>query len=300
VTAARVVVHGGVDTPSTPEVLDALERAARAGADAIDVSGDPVEGVEAAVRVLEDAPMLNAGYGSVLNRDGEVEADASVVDATAGRCASVGALRGTEHPVSVAAELLRQTPGPVLLVAEGAERFARALRHPTRDLRAPERIRAWERIQAGDAGYSPFTGRVHSPADTVGAIAVAPDGRLAVASSTGGLMMKLPGRVGDAAVFGAGIYGDARVAVLCSGVGEAAIQLSLSIRTALRYQEGRDANEAVTWAVEHVGARSAIGGVILVDRETDPVAVAHNADVFPVVSLDPAGIRLVPPVPTNG
>jgi beta-aspartyl-peptidase (threonine type) len=300
VTAVSVVVHGGVDTPSSPEVLDALERAARAGADAIDVSGDAVDGVEAAVRVLEDAPMLNAGYGSVLNRDGEVETDASVVDASTGRCAAVGALRGTEHPVSVAAELLRQAPGPVLLVGDGAERFARALRHPTRDLRTPERIRAWERSKAGDARYSPFTGRIHSPADTVGAIAVAPDGRVGVASSTGGLMMKLPGRVGDAAVFGAGIYGDARVAVLCSGVGEAAIQLSLSIRTALRYQERRDAHEAVTWAVEQVEARSAVGGVILLDRQSDQVAVAHNAEDFPVVSLGPNGVRLVPPVPRHG
>lgn len=290
----RVIVHGGVDSAGASTVDEGLDRAANAGYEAIARGGDAVAGVEAAVRVLEADPFFNAGRGSVLNEDGCIETDAGIVDGRLGRFAGVAALSDTLHPVSVAAELLRRAPGPVLLAGEGAERFARSLGMLAEDLRTVEQIVVWNQTRHGDAaGRSPFTGRALEASDTVGAIAVDTAGRIAAASSTGGMLLKMHGRVGDAAMFGAGIYSDERYAALCSGLGEVAIQLCLAMRAVLSAARGKTPEVAVSSCVNLLREKNAVGGVLLYDVATDEVAMAHNARHFPVVMRDASRSRSV-------
>jgi beta-aspartyl-peptidase (threonine type) len=292
----RVIVHGGVDSPGGPQVLRALEDAARAGRESLGAGRDALAAAEAAIWVLEADPLFNAGLGSVLNKDGEVETDASIADGTNGRFAGVAALPGVIYPISVAAELLRRAPGPVLLAAAGAKRFAREIGAPERDLRTAEQLRIWEEVRKGEAPVrSPFTGRRIAVSETVGAIVLDGEGRLAAGSSTGGTLLKMAGRVGDAAIFGAGIYADGPFAALCSGLGEAAIELSLALRVVERYRQQRDPQAAVE-TVELLNQRRAVGGIVLFDAEEDLVAVAHNAANFPVVTEIGAGPELVPAV----
>lgn len=260
-----------------------------------------VDAVEVAVRALEEDPLFNAGFGSVLNEDGEVETDAAVVDGTNGRFAGVAALSEIRNPVSVAAALLRSSSGPVLLVGSGARRFAEILGAEAHDLRTDEQVSSWRDARQGRGRLvSPFTGRGAAASDTVGAIAIDDRGRIAAASSTGGVQMKMPGRVGDAAILGAGIYADAERAVLCSGLGEAAIELNLALRAAMRCEALGDADDAVGWAVARLRERHAIGGVVLYDRATDRVAVGHNASSFPVLEASESGTRMVASVHGSG
>jgi beta-aspartyl-peptidase (threonine type) len=292
----RVLVHGGVDSTPSPPTLDGLRAAATAGIQAMG-ERDATWAAEKAVRTLEGNPLFNAGIGSVLNEDGIVEADAALVDGTDRRFAGVAALQGIRHPVSVAAALLRSSPGPVLLAGAGARRFAESLGEPTGDLRTPEQLFSWHEAKRGRAGTSPFTGRYPRAVDTVGAIVVDRSGHIAAASSTGGIQMKMRGRVGDAAVFGAGIYADGDRAVLCSGLGEAAIELNLAVRVAMRCEVVGDPDDAAAWAVARLDDRHATGGVVVYDRPTKRVSVAHNASSFPVVEAHSGGIRVIGPTP---
>lgn len=297
---ARVLVHGGVDSRSSPETLASLRGAASAGLGALD-EHDVVVAAEAAVRVLEADPLFNAGIGSVLNEEGDVETDAAIADGTNGRFAGVAALVDVLNPVSVAAALLRRSPGPVLLVGAGARRFAAKLEAPVGDLRTREQVSSWRDAKQGRGRIaSPFTGRVAAASDTVGAIAVDERGRLAAASSTGGVQMKMPGRVGDCAIFGAGIYADAERAVLCSGLGEAAIELNLALRVVMRCEVTGDPDDAVSWAVARLDERSANGGIVLYDARSNRVSVAHNASSFPVIEASGDGSRVVVPASASG
>jgi beta-aspartyl-peptidase (threonine type) len=277
--------------------MSGLKTASAEGYDAIARGGDALAGVEAAVRMLEEYSLFNAGRGSVLNEEGLIETDASIIDGTSGRFAAVAALSDTLHPVSAAAELLRRAPGPVLLVGRGAERFARSLGMPPEDLRTDEQVAIWNRSRRGaGAARSPFTGRVLDGSDTVGAIAVDAAGRMAAASSTGGTLLKMQGRVGDAAVLGAGIYSDERYSALCSGLGEMAIQLCLALRTVLTARAVATVDAAVMASVQLLTQRGAVGGVLLFDSEEDRAAVAHNSTDFLVVARDSSGCGVVTPV----
>jgi beta-aspartyl-peptidase (threonine type) len=302
---SRVVVHAGVDTPMDDAVTEALREAADASLTELAAGASAVASAVAAVTVLEDAPVLNAGTGSVLNADGVAEADAGVVDGSAHRFAGVAALSGIRNPVQAASALLGSSAGPVLLVGEGARRFALAAGLGEADLATHEQREIWRNVMTGEgaAGRSAFTGRPVPFTETVGAIVATggADGALAAAASTGGVLLKLPGRVGDSAIHGAGIYADEDVAFLCSGQGEATIELNLAVRVAAR-DGGRTMTDAVRWGVE-TGQRlkGMCGGIVGYDRRSDTVAVATNAASFPVMtataSSDPT---VVPPAVLDG
>lgn len=282
--------------PADEATLSSLRAAAEAGLARLRAGGSPASAAVAAVAVLEDDPLLNAGDGSVLNADGDVETDAAVVDGTANRFAAVAALRGIANPVRAAEALLTSGAGPVLLVGDGARRFARSAGLEERDLATAEQREFWRqaRAQGADPSRSAFTGRPVAGTETVGAIVVA-GGRLAAASSTGGMLLKLAGRVGDAAIHGAGIYADEDVAVLCSGHGEATIELNLGLRVAERTRRGT-VGDAVRWGVGAAERRKGMrGGVVAYSRATDTVAAAMNASSFPVVTATPDGHVIVAP-----
>ena len=260
-----LIVHGGAGdvSSSDPEgagAIDGCSIAARTGYAVLARGGSALDAVVEAVRVLEDDPRFNAGRGSVLNLDGVVECDASVMGGD-GRAGAVACVHDVKNPVALARLVMERTPH-VLLAGPGADAFADAHGVPrtlpgvlvTDAVRARWRQALIDRASASGGG-------------TVGGVARDGAGRVAAATSTGGTMLKLPGRVGDSAVIGAGTYADdAAGAVSCTGAGEAFIKATAAARAVEAMRAGRSpsgaALEALVWTRHHGGT----GGLICVDR----------------------------------
>ncbi len=241
-TGPALLVHGGAwDIP--PEEREAHQTgalaAARLGLDSLRGGAAALDTVEAVVTLLEDDPALNAGTGSVLNRRGEAVLDASIMDGEDLRVGGVAAVRTVRNPVRVARRVIEATR-QVLLAGPGAEEFAReqgfeAIR--PEELVVPREV---ERLRAHRARR-----RAAAPGDTVGAVAIDGEGRIAAAGSTGGTLNKRPGRVGDTPLPGAGLYADSRVGgVACTGWGEGIARLSMARAVLARIEGGQDPADA--------------------------------------------------------
>jgi L-asparaginase / beta-aspartyl-peptidase len=271
-----IIVHGGagaIEDERRDRCVTGCESAAAAGWERLEAGGSALDAVEAAVRVLEADPEYNAGYGAVLTRAGTIEVDACVMTGERG-APSIGAVGGVpwlRHPVTLARRVLEDGEH-VLLVGEGALLFARehGIEPESPDTLVSPRARNRFERHEGEAKKRMRTG------DTVGACAVDRDGRVAAATSTGGLPWKRPGRVGDTPVPGAGTWAEARVgAASATGHGESIIR-ALMTRVAIdRLRGGLSPDEAARAAVDElvaVGGAGA-GGVILVAADG---TVAHH------------------------
>jgi beta-aspartyl-peptidase (threonine type) len=293
-STALVVVHGGVDMEPGAETVAALVCAAGRGLEVWNRGADALDAATAALSVLEDDPAFNAGFGSVLTREGTVETDGAVADGRSGRFAGVAAVPGLRHPALLARHLLEEGD-TVLLVGAAASAYGEAWGLGQVDLRVEEQVAA---LAAAEPGRSLFTGRVPvppPPSETVGCIVVTPDQGVVAASSTGGLRGKRAGRVGDAAVPGAGYWADGRIGVLCSGSGEAALKTAMALRVAEKAAASGVA-EATRWAVMAAARTGAVLAVLAVDAVTGEVAAAHSGASFPVVVHDGSGATVVSPV----
>jgi L-asparaginase / beta-aspartyl-peptidase len=211
-----LVVHGGAGNPRGGTIEDeaahhaALRAALQAGNEILAAGGTALDAAEAAVRELEDCELFNAGRGSVLTSEGRVEMDAAVMDGAAARAGACAHITGVRHPVSLARRIMETTPH-VLIVGPAAEELAReqGLELEDPDWFVTER----ELARHADRASEPAHG-------TVGAVALDAGGRLAAATSTGGVRGQLPGRVGDTPQIGSGTFADDRVAISCTGTGE--------------------------------------------------------------------------------
>lgn len=278
-----IIVHGGaglVDLERIPACRAGCEAAARAGFAVLDGGGAAIDAVEAAVRVLEDDPQFNAGYGAVLDRDGRISVDAAIMDGAL-RAGGVGALPWVRHPVTVARRLLEEGEH-VLLVGEGALAFAREHgiepEPPASLITERSRVR-WEKERAGRL-------RPSATGDTVGACAVDARGHVAAATSTGGISWKRAGRVGDSPIPGAGNYADDLAgAASATGHGESILRVVMAKFAVDRLRAGVGAEEAARAAVDELGARvKGQGGIIVVDR-SGAVAQARNTDAMPWAAI---------------
>ena len=270
-----LIVHGGAwDIPD--EAIDASNagclRALRAGWGVLSNGGHALDAIEAAVVVLEDDPVFDAGYGSHLNLDGEVECDAIVMDAATLRAGSAAGLRHIKNPVRVARAILEHSPH-MMLISEGAERFA--VEHDitlcdSEALVSPAEREAWERCREDSHAAEHHRGHEQG---TVGAVALDEQGRLFAATSTGGTCCKLPGRVGDSPLIGCGCYADRETgAVSSTGYGEAIMKVVMA-KTACDFL--RPANStparAAQAAVQLLANRGqGTGGLILLDKNGNP------------------------------
>jgi beta-aspartyl-peptidase (threonine type) len=261
---AILIVHGGAGAPSEAEHADrqaAVDRALEAGWAAM--GRGVLEAVQAAVRHMEDEPLLNAGIGASLNLDGDVELDAGLMEGTTLRAGAVGAVRDVRHPVDLARAVM-EDGRYVLLVGAGASRFAGECGIETCDpaVFVTKRQRAkWSA----------------SVSDTVGAAARDDDGRTAVAVSTGGMPGKWPGRLGDSPLPGAGFFADDHLGAACgTGVGEGFMRLSLCHLAVLMMGRGQTAEQAARAVVGHLESHvGGSGGVILIDA-AGRAGAAHN------------------------
>jgi beta-aspartyl-peptidase (threonine type) len=291
-----IAVHGGAGTlpPSelTPERQGAfrvgLESALRAGFAVLESGGSSLDAVVAAVLVLEDDPLFNAGRGSVLAANGEHELDASVMDGRDLRAGSVTGLRHVRNPVLLARLVMDRSPH-VMLAGAGAEQFALELGfEPVRnDYFTTERRRMeLQRVLRGEqqAGGEAVLG-------TVGAVALDSAGNLAAATSTGGMTGKKWGRVGDSPIIGAGTYAaNDCCAVSATGHGEYFIRAAVAheIASLMRYR-GLDvrqaADEVVTKQLVKIGGS---GGVIAIGRD-GAIAMPFNSPGMLRGAMDSSG-----------
>ncbi|KAK8919024.1 putative isoaspartyl peptidase/L-asparaginase 2 [Platanthera zijinensis] len=265
-----IAVHGGAGVdPQLPaerqeEAKRVLRRCLKAGAEALQ-SGEPaVDAVELVVRELESDPFFNSGRGSVLTRNGTVEMEASIMDGDGRRCGAVSGLSSVKNPVSLARLVMDKSPHSYLAF-DGAEIFAREqgvemmeksyfitetnvgmlkLAKEANTILVPETCSASAHRMNG----LPIS--IYAP-ETVGCVAVDRHGRCAAATSTGGLLNKLSGRIGDSPLIGSGTYACRACAVSCTGEGEAIIRATLARDVAaLMEYKGLGLQEAVDFAVK--------------------------------------------------
>ena len=249
-----VIVHGGagpIRDDSLPERLDGCKAAALAAWDVLAQNGLALDAAEAAVTVLEDNPLFNAGTGSTLNKAGKVEMDAAIMDGDSLRVGAVAALEGIKNPIKLARRVL-EDGRHVILGGEGALMFAREIGFPQcspESLITEHERKRWAE-KHGTVGCVVFDGNV----------------KIAVATSTGGIFNKLPGRIGDSPLPGCGTYADHRGGVSCTGLGEAIIRLVLG-KTAIDFvSAGMDPNAAARRSLELLEAKTgAQAGLIIID-----------------------------------
>jgi beta-aspartyl-peptidase (threonine type) len=278
--AARVpalIVHGGAgaDPFADREGLRAgVREAVLAGWRVLAHEGLALDAVEAAVRVLEDHPLFNAGYGSVLTSAGTVEMDASIMEGDRLACGAVASVSRVANPITLARRVLSDGRH-VLLVAEGAHAFARLAGLPECD--PASLITELQRARLADTR------------GTVGAVALDRHGTVAAATSTGGMVGKRPGRVGDSALIGCGTYADSTLGgVSCTGSGEAIIRVVLARRALDYLKEADDPDHAAKVAVDLlVEEGRGEGGLVLVDWR-GRVGYAQSTPLMPVAWMSPA------------
>ena len=287
-----LIVHGGAwDIPdeSVDPCKDGCRRALAAGWSILRRAGSALDAVEAAVIVLEDDPLFDAGFGSHLNLDGRVECDAIVMEGATLRAGAVAGVQRLRNPVQLARRVFEHCPH-MMLVGEGAERFAQSEGVP---LCAPEELiaeaerDAW--LKCRNSKHAPAHHRGHEQG-TVGAVALDQRGALFAATSTGGTCCKLPGRVGDSPLIGCGCYADSEVGgISCTGYGEAIMKIVMAKTAAefLRHPTGTESNPDPTILPKHftpdvatLAARASVkvladrtkgtGGLILLDRQGNP------------------------------
>jgi L-asparaginase / beta-aspartyl-peptidase len=266
-----VVVHGGASEwyAGTELGRAACRRAAEAGWEALAAGRSALDAVIAAVRVVEDDPVCNAGTGAVLTSRGTLELDACVMDGASLASGAVAVLPPFRHPIDIARAVLEDGRYH-LLVGDGAAAFARSRGFTPCD---PEDMITDDR-RAESEGRASF-----ERGNTVGAVARDADGQLAAATSTGGMTGTIPGRVGDVPLVGGGTYADEHAACSCTGDGEAFARACAAFWTVENVAGG--AQEAARRSVTRVLTRyGGYGGLILLDKAGD-VGIARSASAMP-------------------
>ena len=270
-TGFVLAVHGGAgvipreaaSALRAPSYHKGLRRALTVGRDVLAAGGSALGAVTEAVAALEDDPLFNAGRGSVFTRAGTHEMDASVMDGAGCRAGAVAGVCGPRNPVRAARAVMERSHH-VLLICEGALTFCRevgvAFCEPNY-FRSEARWRELERALRDPGREAPQYG-------TVGAVARDRRGNLAAATSTGGMTGKLPGRVGDTPIIGAGTYADiATCAVSATGHGEFFVRYAAAFAIAARLRHaGQELDLAARAVVDELAAAGGLGGVVAVDR----------------------------------
>jgi beta-aspartyl-peptidase (threonine type) len=280
-----LAIHGGAGTIASDRIDPApfhagLHAALEAGGAILREGGSALDAVEAAVMVLEDCPLFNAGRGAVYTADATHELDASVMEGTTLKAGAVAGVNRVRNPVQLARRVL-ENAGPILLAGAGAQRFAEeqglASEAPAY-FHVEHRLAQLRFIQAGGSREDALDHSVHVPAPiledrkfgTVGAVARDRNGRLAAAVSTGGMTNKRPGRIGDSPIVGAGLYANDRTcAVAATGTGEAFLRAVVAhdIHARMLYR-GENLEQAAHAAIhESVSGFNGEGGLVAIDAE---------------------------------
>jgi L-asparaginase / beta-aspartyl-peptidase len=267
-----LIVHGGCgDVPKEEQEPrnEACERSADAGWTVLTRGGSALDAAEAAVRALEDEPLLNAGTGAYLQADGVARVDASLMSHD-GRAGAGAQAPGLRHPVSLARYLLEQD-AHLMLCGPEAVQLALRLGHEVGILTTPRKIDYWRDhldeacLRLDYPAMAATWKRDHPRLGTVGCVAVDARGRLAAATSTGGTGQCFPGRVGDTPIIGAGTYCTPQVGVSMTGVGERIMALLSAKRLADLVGAGKPVRQAALDVIAEIEAMGSAAGLIAID-----------------------------------
>jgi len=280
-----IIVHGGAGnvTPDRAEIVqEGCKEAALIGWRILQAGGAALDAVEAAVHSLEDNPQYNAGTGSCLTSDGNIELDAGIMEGHTLQVGAVACVELIKNPIALARKVL-ESPH-VLLVGKGAQEYALECGIPMcelEDLVTERQYQIWldKRKQTAKESKTENEPRHHRREvasveareerhGTVGAVAIDMTGHLAAATSTGGIPNQYPGRVGDSPLVGCGFYADDNAAVSCTGDGEDFTRLLIAKRAADFVAHGESARDAAATAIAFLGAKATgTGGLIMIDRK---------------------------------
>jgi L-asparaginase / beta-aspartyl-peptidase len=292
-----LAIHGGAGTILKAHMSGELEAEYRrhlsdallAGWQILDAGGAAADGVEAAVVVLEDCPLFNAGRGAVFTHSGENEMDACLMDGSTQRAGAIAFVKNVKNPIKLARLVIERTEH-VLLAGEGANRFAREMKVPMEaddyfftDFRYQQLLQAREKNLV-ELDHTPSETELleesstSRPMGTVGAVSCDSLGNLAAATSTGGMTNKKFGRIGDSPIVGLGTYADnATCAVSCTGHGEFFMLAVAAYDVAARMKYGSlDVARAASATVEALRTIGGEGGLIAVDA-AGRVAMPFNS-----------------------
>lgn len=275
-----LVIHGGagnIDQANfTTDRQEAykikLEEAIQVGSSILKEGGTSLQAVEASIHVLENSPLFNAGKGAVFNAMGQNEMDASIMDGASGKAGAVAGVRHIKNPISAAIAVMEKSPH-VLLIGEGAEIFAQNQGVEIVDTSwffTERRWKSYEKMKEDKHG-------------TVGCVALDKYGNIAAGTSTGGMTMKMPGRVGDSPIIGAGTYADnATCGISATGHGEFFIRnvVAYDVAALMKYQ-GKSIQEAASWVVQDkLKSQEAEGGIIGLDAQGNIIMEFNTTAMF--------------------
>jgi len=283
-----LVIHGGAGTIRRENLDDATEAAYRAqlaaaldtGADILTAGGSSLDAVEATIRVMEDSPLFNAGKGAVFTDAGVNEMDASIMDGRDRNAGAVAGVKTVRNPISAARAVMEKSPH-VMMARDGAEAFAAA---QGLEIVAPEYFRTEQRwqsyLKAKEKRDTASADRKHG---TVGCVALDRQGNIAAGTSTGGMTLKMWGRIGDSPVIGAGTYADNKTCgVSATGHGEYFIRNvvahDIAARMAYAGQTLQVAAEQVV--MQELVAQEATGGIVALDAKGNIVMVFNTPGMY--------------------
>jgi len=273
-----------------------IENALRAGWEILQRGGSSLDATEAAVRVFEDDPLFNAGKGSVFNADGINEMDAAIMDGKTLRAGAVANVQHVKNPILLARLVMEKSPH-VMMAGEGAEAFAKDHGIELVDAKYFFTQERWDALQkakaaekAGANGDKKFYLSDQDLHGTVGAVALDRNGNLAAATSTGGKTAKLPGRIGDTPVIGAGTYAsNSTCAVSGTGDGEFFIMATVGSEvSALMEYRRKTLQEASVAAIDKVAKLGGTGGLIAIDKNGN-ISLPFNTSGMYRGYVDPNG-----------
>lgn len=287
-----IVVHGGAGEwqPERRKAgIAGVKAAAKISFDILMKNG-ALDAVEAAVESMEDDPVFNAGLGSTLAIDRRIEMEASIMDGKTLKAGAASLLTDIKNPVHLARIIMENTDH-IYIVGEGAEKLARLFKLERRNPTTELRVKYWKelknKLNKGEVDYLPKTFKLikENPRlfqlDTVGAVALDRDGNVAAATSSGGVTLKFPGRIGDTPLIGCGNYADNEAgACSATGFGEIAMRLVLAKAACDEMRDGASAENAVENLIVLVNRRIRDTpnsmGLIAVDKNGG-FGVAHNS-----------------------
>ena len=289
-----IVIHGGAGTILKENMSDEKEQAIRlklsqainAGYKVLANDGTSTDAVIAAINVMENSPLFNAGIGAVYTAEGKHELDASIMR---GNDLQAGAVAGVSHvknPINAAREIMLNSPH-VLLSNLGADKFAKQQGLDTVDnsyFDSEYRFKQWQAIQhKKEVSLSEDLLKTDHKFGTVGAVAIDKDGNIAAGTSTGGMTNKAFGRIGDSPIIGAGTYADNRsCGISATGHGEYFIRYAVAhdICARVLYKDislQQSANEVINQELKKVGGD---GGIVGLDNKGKPVMIFNTAGMY--------------------
>ena len=294
-----LAIHGGAGTILKENMTDSLELAYRQtledalkiGYDAICQGKSALDAVEMTIKVLEDSPLFNAGRGAVFTHQGHNELDASIMEGSSRNAGAVAGVRTIKHPISAARAVMEKS-AHVMLTAEGAETFAQSagleIVDPSyfrTEQRWNELQRVLERVDKPAAAHQVPNSQRPTNAEkfgTVGCVALDIKGHLAAGTSTGGMVNKRFGRVGDSPIIGAGTYADDRTAAIsCTGWGEYFIRHAAAVQVCAKIQYGGlSLFRAAEEVIDEIGEMGGDGGLIAINQQGEIAMPFNTAGMY--------------------